>query len=362
MKREARLLQNKAVDSLILSIEHFNRPYDRGRVSTALILLDHAFEMLLKAAILQRGGKIREKNARETIGFNACVGRALSDGAIRFLDDDQALTLQTVNGLRDAAQHHLLDISEEQFYLHVQAGVTLFRDLLKTVFRQDLSILLPGRVLPISTIAPTDISTLFDSKISEIKKLLSPKRRRRTEAYAQLRPLAIFDATIRGEKLQPSADELKTKSDALVTGKSWKEVFPGAASVELTANQIGPSISLRITKKEGIPAHLVPEGTPGAFTIGVRRVNELDYYNLGLDQLAEKAGLSRPKTIAIIHHLGLQSDPDCFKEIKIGGSGFKRYSQKAVPVLKKAATELNVDDVWKKYWSSHSKKGKILGA
>ena len=55
----------KATDSLILAIEHFNRPIDRGRVSAVLILLDHAFEMLLKAAILHRGGRIREARKRE---------------------------------------------------------------------------------------------------------------------------------------------------------------------------------------------------------------------------------------------------------------------------------------------------------
>jgi len=42
MKREARLLRNKALDSLLLAVEHFNRPYDRGRVATVLILLDHS--------------------------------------------------------------------------------------------------------------------------------------------------------------------------------------------------------------------------------------------------------------------------------------------------------------------------------
>ena len=51
MKREVKHFHKKALDSLILSIEHFNRPDDRGRVSSVLILLDHAFEMLLKASI-----------------------------------------------------------------------------------------------------------------------------------------------------------------------------------------------------------------------------------------------------------------------------------------------------------------------
>jgi hypothetical protein len=131
MKREARLLLDKAIASLILSVEQFNKADELGRTSTVLILLDHSFEMLLKAAILGNGGKIREKRARETIGFDSCVRRALSDEDIRFLTDEQALTLQTINGLRDAAQHHLIDIAEEQLYIHAQSGVTLFGDILR---------------------------------------------------------------------------------------------------------------------------------------------------------------------------------------------------------------------------------------
>lgn len=63
MKKEVRLLREKAINALVLSIDHFNRPWNRGRTEAVLILLDHSFEMLLKAAIRQRHGKIRK--ARE---------------------------------------------------------------------------------------------------------------------------------------------------------------------------------------------------------------------------------------------------------------------------------------------------------
>jgi hypothetical protein len=56
MKREAKLLFNKSLDSLLLSIEHFNRPTDHGRPEAVLIFLDRAFELLLKACIVHRGG------------------------------------------------------------------------------------------------------------------------------------------------------------------------------------------------------------------------------------------------------------------------------------------------------------------
>jgi hypothetical protein len=108
MKREVRQLLDKGIDALVLAVEHFNRPSDRGRTQGVLIFLDHGFEMLLKAGILNRGGKIRERRAKQTLGFDACVRKALTDGEIKFLSNEQALTLQAVNGLRDAAQHHIL--------------------------------------------------------------------------------------------------------------------------------------------------------------------------------------------------------------------------------------------------------------
>lgn len=94
MKKEVKLLRGKAISSLLLSIEHFNRPWDLGRSDAVLILLDHSFEMLLKASILHRGGRIREPRQKNTIGFDACIRRALSTPDVQFLTDVQALVLQ----------------------------------------------------------------------------------------------------------------------------------------------------------------------------------------------------------------------------------------------------------------------------
>ena len=347
MKREAHLLLGKACDSLTLTIEFFNRPHDLGRATTTLILLDHTFEMLLKASILHRGGRIREKRAKETIGFDKCVRSGLSDGNIKFLTEEQALTLQGINNLRDAAQHHLLDISENQLYIHTQAGLTLFRDLLTAVFGRDLRELLPNRVLPVSTSPPMDLTALFDGEITEVVRLLQPHSRKRLEAQARLRPLAILDASIRGEKGQPSPGQLNQLGNELVAGKRWQDLFPGVSAVEITSTGTGPSLSLRWTKKEGVPIHVVPEGTPGASIVAVKRVDELGYYCLSLRQTAEQVELTMPKTLAVIRHLGLESEPDCFKLVRIGKVEFKRYSQEVVPLIKKELLKVSIDEVWK---------------
>ncbi|MFO8074055.1 MAG: hypothetical protein R6V85_19525 [Polyangia bacterium] len=346
MKKEAKLLLERAKNSLVLSIDHFNRPWDCGRAESVLILLDHSFEMMLKAAILHRGGKIREKKAPQTIGFDACVRRGLTDGAIKFLTDEDALLLQTINSFRDAAQHHLLDISEAHLYMQTQAGVTLFKDVLKKVFNADLAVELPERVLPVSTRPPTDLLTLFENEVAEVRRLLKPGKRRGVEVRAKLRSLAIIEKSVQGERLQPSEGDLNEIGEKLKENLNWEDVFPGVATINISADGAAHAFEFRITKKEGMPVYLVKEGTPGAAVVAVKKVNELGFYSLGPTQVAEKVGLTRPKCLALIAHLDLKSDDEYFKIIKIGKMSHQRYSPKAVDRILEVLPEVNMDQIW----------------
>ena len=44
-KRDVSELKGRAINSLVLDIDLFNRPHDRGRAEGVLILMHHAFEM-----------------------------------------------------------------------------------------------------------------------------------------------------------------------------------------------------------------------------------------------------------------------------------------------------------------------------
>jgi hypothetical protein len=334
MKREARLLKGKAIASLLLSIDHFNSVADTGRVEAVLILLDHSFEMLLKAGILAKGGKIRERGDTNTIGFDACVRRALSNEDLRFLTEDQALTLQTINGLRDAAQHHLLELSEGQLYLHTQSGITLFRDLLLDLFKQDLRELLPERVLPVSTVAPLDPLVMFASELDEVRRLLAPGKRRRAEAEAKLRGLAIVDHAIRGSLVQPGEAELHQLGRQVAEGKGLVDVFPGIGSIQFESDGAGPRVNLRISKAEGVPVTIVPEGTPGAGVVALKRVDEMGFYSLSHKNLEEKLGLGQYSVTAAIAVLGLKDDLECSKLFKLGAVKVQRYSPKTMDRIK----------------------------
>ena len=184
------------------------------------------------------------------------------------------------------------------------------------------------------------------NEVDEVKKLLGPGKRRQIEAMARLRPLAILDATIQGEKGQPSDADLRRIGKEVVAGKAWTDAFKGASAVEITAEGAGPSLSLRLTKKEGIPIQLVAEGTPGSSVVAIKRVNELDFYSLGARQLAEKLGVSMPKTLAAVDHCGVRSMADCYKEFKLGSQLHKRYSPKALDVIRDSLETDSLDTIW----------------
>lgn len=355
MRRETKHLFTRAVDSLVLAVEHFNRPHDRGRAEAVLILSDHAFEMLLKAAIIQRGGKIRKRKAPNTLGFEGCVNACLLDPKVKFLKNEEADALRILNNLRDGAQHHFILISEQQLYLVLQAAVTLFDEVLVRVFSRRLTDFVPQRVLPISTSPALDFPSMMDQEVALIRGMLGSGSRRRSEARAKLRTLALIDGAMRQDPRHPSDADLNEKLGEL-GAKDWKTVFPGAASLGITSDDGGTSINLRITRTDGIPIHLVPEGDPSAAVVGVRKIDILSFYNLSSTALATDLGISPPRMLAVVRYLKLQQDEESFKEFQIGKSVFRRYSPRALQRIREALPGLDMVRVWEQFGGSMRKK------
>ncbi len=354
MNREAKTLLTRSLDSLHLSIELFNRPWDRGRREGVLIFLDRAFELLLKAILASKHRTLREESSKETFGFDKCVRVCISDARVKCITEEEAIPLQIINSLRDAAQHYILEISEAQLYLYCQAGVSLYKRLLHDSFKKELTDYFPERVLPVSSTPPKNLGGIIDAEFEEIKKLVAPGHRRGLESAARLRSIAIIDASLSGAKAQPEDGDLKRFVGQIRSGKSWTEIFPGVASLTLDTSGTGMTFSIRLTKKEGVPVHLVPEGTPGATIVSVKRVNELDFYSMSLKNVAGHLGMSMPRALALIQHLKIQDDQEFFRVFTIGSQIHKRYSQKALEHLHEKAGTLNMDEVW----SAHKPKGK----
>lgn len=348
MKKQASILLEKSVDSLLIAVEHFNRPWDRGRKEAVLILMDRAFELFLKAAILHKGGKIREPYEKETIGFAKCVRKCLDDAGAKFLSEEEALTLQIINSLRDAAQHDVIDLSEQEMYLHCQAGVTVFRDLLVRVFGERLSDRVPDRVLPISANPPKDLHSLIEADFRTICDQLKRYSRSQVEAKAKLKSLAIVESSLAGVRSQPSELEVNALARKVQEGKSWQEIFPGVATLQVKTEGEGINVSIRLVKREGEAVQIVPAGAQEAIVMAVRKIDLLGYYSLGLHDVADKIGLSGPKALAVVHELKLQASDEYFKEFDIGSQHWKRYSQKAVERIQAALPSLDMSDVWRR--------------
>lgn len=349
MKKEAKMLLSKAIDSLITSIEIFNKTSEVGRQTCVLLLLNHAFEMLIKAAIIEKKGSIIGKGEGTTYSFDKCLRKAHTDATVKFLNEEQVLQLQTLNALRDAAHHYLIDISEQLLYIQSQSSITLFQNILRSIFHIDLQSVLPARVLPISTLPPIDLITIFENDVNEIKALLSAGKRKSIQAMAKLNSLVIFENALIGKTGQPSVGEIRSIAKQLKRGTNWDEMFKGVSSINISQTESGHVFNLRVTKNQGIPVMSVPEGTKNAAVVAIKKVSDTDFYSLGRNDLAHKCHITRSKMTALIWHLGLKNNPEYYKLIRIGKTVFERYSPKALDLIKQTLVTVNLDDVWKLY-------------
>ncbi len=95
-----------------------------------------------------------------------------------------------------------------------------------------------------------------------------------------------------------------------------------------------------------MPVQLLKEGEGAGAVVAVRRVDELGYYSLGAKRLASKLGLTPPKCRAVIDHLGLREDVECFREIRIGKSTFGRYAPAAMRRINAALEVESIEQIW----------------
>jgi hypothetical protein len=349
VRKEATTLYRKAADSLVLAVDHFNRVWDRGRTEAVLIMLDRAFELLLKAIIVHRSGKIRAKDSNLTIGFDACLRKCISEEPLRCLTEDEAVTLQNLNSLRDAAQHYFTELSEDMLYVYAQSAVTLFDKLSTHVLGLTLKDAMPNRVLPVSPKPPRDFGLILDAEFGDIAKMVAPRSRKGLDAKARIRSLAILQSSLDGQKSQPNDRELDGIVRRIRAGDGWRAIFPGVATLRIDPDAAGPGLALRITKNQGEAIRLVPEGSPDATVVAVKRVNELDFYSMGLTDLAKKLKITAPKLLALIEVDGLQSDLEYFKLLKIGKVSLKRYSPRALDHLRSRVSQVDLQAIWQQH-------------
>lgn len=348
-KREAVLLEDAALDSIVLAVDHFNRAVGPARLEASIIFAQRALELLLKAAIYERTGKIRDRGSHYTYGFTKCLNIAADQLGI--LSPEERISLQALEADRDAATHHLIAADEPLLYIKVQSAVTIFGALLHRVFDESLTDYLPARALPVSAQPPTSLGEALDAELVAVTALLAPKKRQSVEAKARLRTLLNLEAAAWGRNEAPTEKELERAISAIREGRNWRQVFPGVATLELDTDP-GDSqipVAVRLTRADGAPVRRARHDEE-AEALLYREINPFDRWPFKPTQLAERAGLTTWRTWAVVEHLGLKDDEDYYKEISLGGDQVvPRYSQKAVERLREAAAELDVEAIWREY-------------
>lgn len=192
-RREAALLLSKAQASMRRMARIFNDLDEDGRKTSVLLHLQHAFEMLLKAGLIQEGQAVFDKRVGRSIGFESCVNRSREHLNVTA---EEAGLLKAIDALRDEAQHWLTDVPEAILYAHCRGAITLYDRILEQTFQQKLADSLPSRVLPLSTEPPRDIQMLIDDQYSQVQDLLQPGKRRGAEARAGIRTLLALEAHV----------------------------------------------------------------------------------------------------------------------------------------------------------------------
>jgi len=347
-KRDVAELKKRAINSLVLGIELFNRPHEQGRAEGVLIFLHHSFEMLLKAIIKDKTGTIHANGEKYTYGFDKCL--TVAQAEIKVISADERASLSILDAHRDTSTHYYQEISEDLLYLQAQASVTLFDDLLKRNFKEGLADFIPERVLPISTRPPKDLKVLIDSELNQVDELLQAGSRKGIQAAARLRPILALATATRDDAERVTEGELRKAINRRRQGDNWSIILPEVAQLKLDTQGDGIPICLRIKKDADLAVRVAKNGEPVVGTVIKQEINIWDKFNLGRDDLAEKLGISGPKISAMILELKIQDNPDLFKVLRRKSTSFKGYSKAALDALKSALDGgVDVNAIWEKH-------------
>lgn len=350
MKPTAKTLHSKALSSMRTAVTAFNSPHDDGRPTVVLLHLQHAFEMLLKAALFQGGAKVFDKKSGRSIGFEAAINQSCQLAGFK-VTQDEAGTLRAIDVLRDDEQHWFNDVSEGLLYLHARAAVTLFDELLFRAFKQRLADHLPNRVLPVSTEAPQDILALADSEYANIVELLKPGRRARRNARAKIRTLLALEAHV-AEDTKVSDSDVNRVEKGIKAGKTRQQVFPRLTPLAADISGEGLTVKVKIIKQaDALPVRLVRDGDGGEVidAAAVREVDLQKKFHWSPFDLADKLSITRPRATALREHLGIDKDADCLNVFEFGSQKHPRYSDNALTRMRKAIDEQDMDAIWESH-------------
>ena len=338
---DAKTLKTKAICSMRAGMTAFNSFDDDGRITTVLLHLQHACEMLLKAVLIQKRVAVFDKKTGKSLGFEKCLRLCISDHG---LEATEAGIMRTVDSLRDAAQHWYVFVAEDILYLNIRALITAFDAYLKRTLDDDLISHIPPRVLPVSTMPPGDFEFLVDKEYNLVAHLLTPGRRARDEARARIRSLLAMEA-IAVEEVDISERDIDRIEKAIRGGEPFAGVFPRLSTVGTSTSGDGINMTVHFTKKEGAPVRYIGGDDPSD-AAAVRELDLQKKFHLSATQLARRLGLTVPKASLLRKTLAIDTDGSCCHAFVFDSQSIARFSNNAFVKMRQWLQENSISELW----------------
>lgn len=161
-------LLNNSVDAYILSLETINRLSTQYRLEAFCFLICNAWELLLKAKILDDSGNNRDAiyrrkrrgERRKTLSLGECIARVTPSDT-----DAERRNIELVNELRDEAAHLVIGAIPREILSLFQASVVNYHKRLNEWFGISLSERVPAGMMSIIYDIPPQNSDLSDKRL-----------------------------------------------------------------------------------------------------------------------------------------------------------------------------------------------------
>lgn len=146
MVPEKERLVNKSIEAFILGLEIYNKPTIRYRVEGFSFFVVNAWELMLKAEMLNRGLSIYFKdNSARTIGVDVAIRQIYTDKNSRI-----RLNLEKIIELRNISTHYITEDYEQKYAPLFQACALNYANELKRFHKVDISDYIPQNFLTIT--------------------------------------------------------------------------------------------------------------------------------------------------------------------------------------------------------------------
>ncbi len=142
MKRLTRDLRENSIEAFILALETVNRPSVKYRIEAFCFLFCNAWELLMKAKLLNDGNKIyykkKRKQPRRSFSLDDCLNRIFTSES-----DPIKLNIKTIHEFRNNATHLVIPFIPRDIMGLFQAGVLNYPKALQDWFGISLSARIP---------------------------------------------------------------------------------------------------------------------------------------------------------------------------------------------------------------------------